>query len=300
MPPRFSFPGRNATIALGTAASLVAGYMFYSSNRNAQLKRKEPAPITFKGDNQWLDLPITKIEQLSHDTRCFTFALPSEKHVTGLITASALLAKFVTAKGSNVIRPYTPVSSNTSTGSFQLVVKHYNGGKFTTHLFGLKENDTVSFKGPIVKWPWKQNSYDSVVMIGAGTGITPLYQMVRHIVTDPKDNTKIHLLYGNKTPQDILLKRELDELSAKYPDLLKVHYFVDKPDSSFKGHTGFISKEYLSKNIPSPDEKTQVFVCGPPPFMNAYSGAKVSPSDQGDLTGILKELGFKKDQVFKF
>lgn len=32
----------------------------------------------------------------------------------------------------------------------------------------------------------------------------------------------------------------------------------------------------------------------------AISGAKVSPSDQGEVSGILKELGYTKDDVYKF
>ena len=44
----------------------------------------------------------------------------------------------------------------------------------------------------------------------------------------------------------------------------------------------------------------KLFVCGPPGMMKAISGAKVSPKDQGELDGILKDLGYNKDQVYKF
>jgi cytochrome-b5 reductase len=43
-----------------------------------------------------------------------------------------------------------------------------------------------------------------------------------------------------------------------------------------------------------------VYVCGPPGMMASVSGNKKSPSDQGDLTGILADMGFTKEQVFKF
>lgn len=256
----------------------------------------------FTGSDEWIDLPIKHIEQLSHDTKRFTFALPSEDQVSGLQTASCVLTKFVTPKGSNVVRPYTPTSDIDTKGEMELVIKHYDGGKMTTHLFGLKENDTVSFKGPILKWGWKPNSYDSITLLGAGTGITPLYQLVHHIAENPKDNTKIHLYYGNKTPQDILLKKELDDLQKKHPEQVKITYFVDdvKGAAAFSGEKGFITKEFLQKNAPVASTKNQVFVCGPPGFMKAYSGAKVSPKDQGEVTGILAELGFTKDNVFKF
>ncbi|SCV05524.1 LANO_0H09384g1_1 [Lachancea nothofagi CBS 11611] len=278
--------------AVGTAA-IAAAYFNSAAIRNEPLK-------TFKGDDAWIELPIAKIEDVSHDARRFTFNLPEEDQVSGLVVASALLAKLQTPKGSNVIRPYTPVSDVATKGHFELVIKHYKDGKFTEMLFDKKPSDTVAFKGPIKKWEWKPNSFESITLIGAGSGINPLYQLVHHISQNPIDKTKINLLVGNKTPNDILLKKELDTIQAKYPEQVKIHYFVDKAEGDFNGHIGFITKEYLEKNTPGPSDSHQVFVCGPPPFMKAYSGPKTSPQDQGELVGILKELGHAKDRVFKF
>ncbi|SCU88101.1 LADA_0E08196g1_1 [Lachancea dasiensis] len=279
-------------LAIGSAAIATAFY-------NTTFIKNEPLK-TFQGDNAWIELPIAKIEDVSHDTRRFTFNLPEKDQVTGLITASALLAKLQTPKGSNVIRPYTPVSDVSTKGHFELVIKHYKDGKFTEMLFDKKPSDTVAFKGPIKKWEWKPNSFESITLLGAGSGITPLYQLVHHISQNPEDKTKINLLYGNKTPNDILLKKELEEIQAKYPEQVKLHLFVDKAEGDFKGNLGFITKEYLEANTPKPSDSHQVFVCGPPPFMKAYSGPKTSPQDQGELVGILKDLGHTKEHVFKF
>ncbi|SCU93967.1 LAFA_0F19152g1_1 [Lachancea sp. 'fantastica'] len=279
-------------LAIGSVAAVAAFY-------NLSTVKNEPLN-TFNGDGSWIELPISKIEKVSHDTRRYTFNLPEADQTTGLITASALLAKLETAKGNSVIRPYTPVSDVSTKGHFELVIKHYDGGKFTELLYAKKPQDTVAFKGPIKKWEWKPNSFKNITLLGAGSGITPLYQLVHHISQNPEDKTKINLLYGNKTPDDILLKKELDEIVAKYPEQVKIHYFVDKADGGFEGNTGFITREYLEKNVPGPADDHQVFLCGPPPFMKAYSGPKTSPQDQGELVGILKDLGHTKERVFKF
>lgn len=284
-------------IVLGAAA--VAATAFYV-NKNKFIIKNDSKKV-FVGDNQWIDLPIEKIIDESHDTKKFIFKLPTDDSVSGLTLASAVLAKFVTPKGSNVIRPYTPVSDLNEKGVIEFVIKHYETGKMTSHLFSLKPNDTVSFKGPIKKWQWEPNSYDSITLLGAGSGITPLFQLAHHIAQNPNDKTRIKLLYGNKTPQDILLKKELDSLHEQYPSKFEVVYFVDKADTNdFKGEIGYITKDYLQSHISKPNEKTQVFVCGPPPFMKVNSGEKVGPVDQGELTGTLKDLGFTKEQVFKF
>ena len=51
---------------------------------------------------------------------------------------------------------------------------------------------------------------------------------------------------------------------------------------------------------PKEGEKIKIFVCGPPGMYKAISGGKKSPQDQGELEGYLKDLGYGKDQVYKF
>lgn len=283
-------------LAVGSAA--VACSAFYAT-RSVNPIKNESKPV-FTGEDKWIDLTLKEVSDVSHDTKRFIFALPTEDSELGLNLCSALMTKFVTPKGNNVVRPYTPVSELDKKGEFELVIKGYPKGKMTNHLFGLKPSDTLSFKGPIKKHQWQPNSYDSITLLGAGSGITPLYQLLRSVAQNPEDKTKVNLFYGNKTPGDILLKNELDELQKKYPEQVKITYFVDKPEGDYKGETGFITKDFLAAESAKPNEKTHFFVCGPPPFMESLSGNKKGPAEQGELKGALKELGFNEDQVFKF
>lgn len=224
-----------------------------------------------------------------------------DNSVLGLSLTSALLAKYVTEKGNNVIRPYTPVSDFEVPGSFKLVIKRYPTGKFGNHIFGLGINDRVSFKGPIPKYPWTANKHKEVALIGGGSGITPLFQLIQGISKNPEDKTKVHLFYGSVSEDDILLKNELLAIQKKNPKQFKFHFFVNEAGSDWKGQTGYITKAYLEANLFAPsDDNVHVFVCGPPPLYNAISGPKISPTDQGELVGALKDLGFTKEQVFKF
>jgi cytochrome-b5 reductase len=175
----------------------------------------------------------------------------------------------------------------------------------SNHIFSLKPNDSLDFKGPIAKYPWESNKHQSIALVAGGTGITPMYQLIRAILKNPDDKTKITLLFANVSTQDILLRKELDDLATKYPRQFKTVYVVDKvadeEKKNWQGETGYITKELLKTHLPEPkEENVKVFVCGPPPLYKAISGGKKSPSDQGELTGYLKELGYEKDQVFKF
>ena len=53
-------------------------------------------------------------------------------------------------------------------------------------------------------------------MLAGGTGITPMYQVAKALLQDPEEYTTISLIYANVTEDDILLKKELDELSQEY------------------------------------------------------------------------------------
>ena len=55
--------------------------------------------------------------------------------------------------------------------------------------------------------------------------------------------------------------------------------------------------EDILKAVLPKDGNTKIFVCGPPGMYNTVSGPKKSPTDQGELTGILQKLGYDKDQV---
>ncbi|CAL1189646.1 unnamed protein product, partial [Candida parapsilosis] len=84
-------------------------------------------------------------------------------------------------------------------------------------------------------------------------------------------------------------------------DQVRVTYFVnDKKGKDFDGVEGFITKDFLQKNLDKPSPDTKIFVCGPPGLYDAISGNKKSPSDQGEVTGALADLGYTKEHVFKF
>lgn len=161
--------------------------------------------------------------------------------------------------------------------------------------------ETLSFKGPIPKYPWAPNKHEHVTLIAGGTGITPMYQLMRGILNNPDDKTKISLVFGNLYEKDILLKEEFEKLENDYPQRFKAFYTLDNPPESWQYGKGFITKELLKEVIPDPKSgNIKIFVCGPPGLYKAVSGAKNSPQDQGDLSGILKDLGYTKEQVFKF
>ncbi|KAI4240209.1 MAG: hypothetical protein L6R40_005238 [Gallowayella cf. fulva] len=283
---------------------------------------------TFKGGDQgWVDLKLENVEELSHNAKKFRFALPDKNDVSGLEVASALLTKY---KGPEmekpVIRPYTPTSDEDARGHIDFVIKKYPNGPMSSHLHDMEPPQRLEFKGPIPKYPWSPNKHDHICLIAGGTGITPydpspplpppfhhhqntnppkknrMYQLCRAIFSNPTDKTKVTLVYGNLTESDILLKHEFENLENTYPQRFRAFYMLDQPpDNWTQGGTGYINYDLLKQVLPEPKvENVKIFVCGPPGMYKAISGVKKSPQDQGELGGVLRELGYREEQVYKF
>jgi len=181
------------------------------------------------------------------------------------------------------------------------VIKRYPNGPMSEHLHNMNPGQRLDMKGPIPKYNWEPNKHDHIALIAGGTGITPMWQLARAIFKNPEDKTKVTLVFGNVSEEDVLLKREWEDLEQEFPQRFRAFYVLDNPPEGWTQGKGFITKELLKTVLPKPDETNlKVFVCGPPGLYKAISGTKNSPTDQGELAGILKDLGYGKDQVYKF
>ena len=129
-----------------------------------------------------------------------------------------------------------------------------------------------------------------------------MLQVAKRILLNPADKTKVHLVFGNKTEGDIILKDWIDELAKKHPEQLTVTYVLDTPPDGWTGGTGYISEDLLKAKLPPPslDAKVKVLVCGPPGMEKSIAGSKGPKGAQGELDGHLKALGYTAEQVCKF
>ncbi|OTB05101.1 hypothetical protein M426DRAFT_22208 [Hypoxylon sp. CI-4A] len=296
--------------AAGAAGVAGAGYYFFSSpsGKAADVAAKakgavggEPKAAFTGGDQGFISLLLKDIQIINHNTKKFIFHLPEDDQVSGMAVTSALLTKYQYEGQKPVIRPYTPTSDEDTKGFIELVVKKYPNGPMSTHMHDMVPGQRLDFKGPLPKYPWTANKHDHIALIAGGTGITPMYQLARAIFKNPEDKTKVTLIFGNVSEEDILLKREFEDLENTYPNRFRAFYVLDNPPKEWVGAKGHINKDLLKTVLPEPkNENIKVFVCGPPGLYKAISGTKVSPTDQGELAGILKELGYSKDQVYKF
>jgi len=127
----------------------------------------------------------------------------------------------------------------------------------------------------------------AIGMLAGGTGITPMLQIIRAIMKNPKDKTEVSLIFGNIAEEDILLHKELDDLAAKYPSTLKLYHVLNNPPPKWQGGVGFITKEMIEQHLPHPASDIKIVMCGPP-LMNKA------------MEGHLQAIGYPAEQFFIF
>lgn len=200
-----------------------------------------------------------------------------------------------TIDGKDVSRSYTPISSDDDLGYFDLLIKTYPQGNISRVVDDLKIGDTMSVRGPKGSFKYVPNMVREFGMIAGGTGITPMYQIIKAILKNPEDKTRVKLLFANVTETDILMREELDSMAKESNGQFQVLHVLNKPPEDWDGKTGFVSKEMIQETFPAAASDIKVLLCGPPPMIKA-------------MCGHLEELGYEKaralskleDMVFKF
>lgn len=269
--------------------------------------KKRTNPVALNSE-EFRDFPLIEKENISHDVIRLRFGLPTANHMIGLPTGQHISLKYTDEEGKEVIRSYTPTSSNDELGYVDFVVKVYfkllpqfpNGGKMSQYLNGLKIGDKMSMRGPkghldylgrgkftIKKGNAPITTYrkKKLGMIAGGTGITPMLQVIRAILKDPSDKTEMWLIFANKVEDDILLRKELESLQS---NRFHLHYTLDSPPDNWNYSKGFINTAMCRDHLPPPGDDAMIFVCGPPPMIK-YA-----------CEPAFKELGIQENQWFAF
>jgi cytochrome-b5 reductase len=133
-------------------------------------------------DRPWLTgtpttLPFLSKEALSPDTELYHFGLPSPNMSLGISTCSCILVS--PPSNLDLTRPYTPISTRHTEGTFTLLVKRYPQGAMSAVFGALQCGDSLAFRQiPFnlkIQYPFE--SPRCILMLAAGTGITPMYQV---------------------------------------------------------------------------------------------------------------------------
>ncbi|KAL4939113.1 hypothetical protein BDV06DRAFT_231271 [Aspergillus oleicola] len=283
---------------LGTVTEKAMKYI--QKNAKEVAKEREQAP-GIEGQalekRRWVVVKLTDRKSISPDTREYTFALPEGKPVLGIGACQHIEMAFH-MKDKMVIRPYTPTlpllprlkgdpngddklaEYRDGKGTFMLTVKTYfpdesqPGGALSNILDCLPIGEEVDIRGPTGDIVYEGNGnftvsgekrhYNRISLVLGGTGITPGYALIARILLTKDDKTELRVIDANKTPDDILLRDELDKFERESNGQLTVAHVISSPGDDWMGLKGHVNKGIIREHLFEPADDNVVILCGPP------------------------------------
>ncbi|KAJ5917698.1 Eukaryotic molybdopterin oxidoreductase [Penicillium verhagenii] len=249
-----------------------------SLNSDSTAVSAEPRSI-FLQSRSWAKMKLSEVKNVSWDTKIFVFDLEHDGQSLGLPIGQHLMIKVPDPTNKEaIIRSYTPISDTNVKGKMELLVKIYfptgniPGGKMTMALDALVVGAEIDCKGPTGRFEYlgngrvtisgKERKVRSFKMICGGTGLTPIFQVLRAVMLDHQDPTTCVVLDGNRLEEDILCRAELDAYVAVDSRKCTVVHTLSKASDKWVGRRGRISEE-LIKEYAAPGEDSMAIICGP-------------------------------------
>ena len=211
-----------------------------------------------------MNLLLAQTTQQTHDTKTLRFQIPKERQLF------AKPGQFLTFQwvidGQRVTRSYTISSSPLRENYVEITPKRVENGRVSIFLNDrAKPGLTVEASGPYGAFYFDDTLHKSIVLIAAGSGITPMISMLRYI-NDLELPTPVSLLYCVRTAADIIFQNELEQLTKSLPNFV-YEVCLSRPGLTWKGHSGRLTGKFVSQHVIDFDSPT-FFLCGPEAFMN--------------------------------
>ncbi len=185
--------------------------------------------------------------------------------------------------GEQIRRPFSYTSAPKVHNDYvEFTIKMVNG-KFTGPLAAKKEGDIVGLQGPFGRFHIDETVDKPIVFIAGGVGSAPIMSMIRHLLLT-KPGHQMVLFYSCKTADEIIYKKELEEIAKRHPSF-KLIMTLTQDSNGWHGLNGRIDTKMLKGHLSKFDDKLY-YLCGSPEMVEG-------------VIVHLKELGVADTQIQK-
>jgi len=210
--------------------------------------------------NPMIPLPyrVLRFKQETHDT--FTLLLePANGHPDFAFLPGQFNMLYVFGVGE------VPISISGDPAEPNLLVHTTRVvGAVTKAMRNLKPGDRMGIRGPYGRgWPVREAEGRDVVLVAGGIGLAPLRPTLYALMENREKYGRIVLLYGTRTPDDILFRRDLKDWGGEFD--LEVYITVDRAKGGWRGNVGVVTT--LIPRAPFDPHSTVAMICGPEVMM---------------------------------
>jgi NAD(P)H-flavin reductase len=200
---------------------------------------------------------VSRIRTLTHDVREIELALAEPSAIS---FAPGQWISFEIDRGESqfpATRAYSIASSPRHENAIVLVLNRVSGGTGSEYLFGLREGDTTSFKGPAGTFVLRENGRD-LLFVATGTGIAPFRSMLWSLAEESSDRA-VTLFWGLRSERDLYYQDELMHLRDRLPGF-RFTTTLSQPTSHWRGTAGRVLP--LVETGVTTVDNLEVFLCG--------------------------------------
>ncbi|KAJ7228917.1 hypothetical protein GGX14DRAFT_509784 [Mycena pura] len=310
-------PPQLIRVSLVSALGATAAAYLFISDKSRSAPTVDNASIS---PSHFTKATLTSSESSGLDTKLLVLTVHGFTRPKDPSFSAPIWSVAVKDDDIQVERPYTPLRGIDEHGRMLFWIKKYPSGEVGRWLHSKKVGDQIEFRGPLSTWAWKEDEWDEIVMISGGTGITPFCQLIHSAFSMGVPKPRFTLMHSSRIRSELpppAILEPLHEYATNHPEKFALHLFVDKIDNGRSAslqslQVGRINKSAIQRCLglnttwrkrifteSSTPRKILFLVCGPEPMISAIAGPYGRNFSQGEVDGVLRELGYTSKQVRK-
>ena len=211
-------------------------------------------------------LSIKEVRRETANAVSVLFNVPAELKDHYKFVAGQYINLKLTLDGEEIRRAYS-ICSSPQSGELRIAIKSVSVGAFSNFANNkMKAGDVLEVGTPEGKFTFTPNidSQKNYAAFVAGSGITPVMSILENVMDSEPDSTFV-LIYGNKTPEDVIFSKQLHDLSLKYTGRLFIHYIYSqaKVEGEVFGRIEKSTVNYILNNKHKEFDFDKFYLCGP-------------------------------------
>ena len=237
--------------------------------------------------SSFLKLIIKEVKRETKDAVSILFSVPEELQSNYTFIAGQYINLRLTLDNQEIRRAYS-ICAAPHSGELRIAVKAVSNGLFSQFAnTKLKAGDVLEVGQPEGKFTFepqndRQRNYAAFV---AGSGITPAISILKSVLKNEPKSTFV-LVYGNKSPEEVIFHQELHDLQSQNVGRLFVHYVYSqaKVENALSGRIDKSTVNYILKEKHASLDFDKFYLCGPEEMINT-------------VTDALKEKNIKESNI---
>ena len=227
-----------------------------------------------------------------HSSRAAAHVLPGERHLRVLgvrreteralslildrpadfaFRAGQFVTLILTIDGNDVRRSYSLSSDPADRSRLVITVKRIDGGLASSWLHQHAGAGMIlRVRGPSGTFTFEPGVTRELVLVGGGSGVTPLMSILR-VALEQTADTRVTLVLANTSEHEIIFRDEIARFAATYSSRLRVLHVLETK-GAFEGTEGRVSRQILADALSGHALDTaRVHVCGPGAMMDSVT-----------------------------